>query len=45
MGICESCRHFTGRIAPQGVCVIWHKVMTASEAAVHRCPLWQAVVP
>jgi hypothetical protein len=38
---CETCRHFHPPIGPQGVCQIWHKPMTAAEAAATTCSLWE----
>jgi hypothetical protein len=38
---CETCRHFTGRSGPHGICSIWQRALTGAMAAVQRCSLWQ----
>ena len=38
---CESCKHFTGRSGPHGICSIWQRALTVAMAAVQRCSLWQ----
>jgi hypothetical protein len=39
MTSCVTCKHFTGRLGPQGICTVWQKVMTSAQAAVHVCSL------
>ncbi|MCX5938082.1 MAG: hypothetical protein NTW02_07755 [Cyanobium sp. LacPavin_0920_WC12_MAG_62_9] len=41
MSSCETCRHFTERSGPHGICSIWQRALTGAMAAVQRCSLWQ----
>ena len=45
LSFCLTCVHFKHPMGPQGHCEVWQKAMTAAEASIHRCDLWQARGP